>query len=86
MKTKLFAILLVLAAAGCSRTPDSMIAAHAAIDNDVRCQYSGADLNYTVINGQVFEYGTALPATAERKPAKAAKMVFAVLDGQVFEY
>lgn len=84
MKTKLFAILLVLAAAGCSRSPDSMIAAHAvAIDSNVRCEYSGANLTYTVINGQVFEYSSASPVVAERKPAK---VVYAVLDGQVKEY
>ena len=84
MKTKLFAILLALVAAGCSRTPDSMLAAHAAIDSNVRCEYSGANLTYTVINGQVYEYSSAFQATTtERKPAK---VVYAVLDGQVKEY
>ena len=83
MKTKLFAILLALVAAGCSRTPESMIAAHAAIDSNVRCEYSGANLTYTVINGQVFEYSSAFQTATERKPAK---VVYAVLDGQVKEY
>ena len=80
MKTiKILTAILALAVTGCGETTD-LISAHASEQvADVRCEYSGADREYKVINGQVFEYSS--PADAQTK-----KVVVAVANGQVHEY
>ena len=83
--TKLLAILLAaLIPAGCGEATD-IISAHAQpLNTEVRCEYSGADLTYKVIDGQVFEYSSSFDARIERKPAKV--LYAAIANGQVFEY
>jgi hypothetical protein len=84
MKTiKILSAILAMAVTGCGETTDLMAAHANDLNSDVRCEYSGANLEYKVINGQVFEYSSAFEARSERK---TAKVMYAVLDGQVHEY
>jgi hypothetical protein len=81
MKTiKILTAILALAVNGCGET--NLMSAHASEQvTDVRCEYSGADREYKVQNGQVFEYGNATETRVAPK-----KMVVAKSDGQVHEY
>ena len=80
MKTiQILTAILALAVTGCGGTTNLM-SAHASDQvTDVRCEYSGADREYKVINGDVLEYSTATAVQAK-------KLVVAKADGQVFEY
>jgi len=81
MKTiKVLTAILALALNGCGET--NILAAHASEQvSDVRCEYSGADREYKVVNGQVFEYANATETRVAAKPVIVAKADF-----QVSEY
>lgn len=84
MKTlKILTAILALAVTGCGETTDLMAAHAKDLNSEVRCEYSGANMTYKVIDGQVFEYSSSFDARVERK---TAKVMYAVLDGQVHEY
>ena len=80
MKTiQILTAILALAVTGCGETTNLMSAHASEQVTDVRCEYSGADREYKVINGDVFEYSS--PTGVQNK-----KMVVAKADGQVYEY
>ena len=81
MKTiQILTAILALAVTGCGET--NLMSAHASEQvADVRCEYSGADREFKVANGQVFEY-----ANATETRVAPSRMVVAKADGQVHEY